>query len=116
MWSSTSLGINAVCGRLQTPRRTQGPGQLTVGLGVVEEQLLGRVPAQLALQMEGAPGELADGVRAHGDVDVGDGLLPRADTFQEVPLVERADRQVDGDGGERFLRSEERRVGEEWRS
>src|ERR1035441_3066259 len=103
MWSSPRLGINAGRWRLQTPRRTQGPGQLTVGLGVVEEQLLGRVPAQPALQIEGAPGELTDGVRAHGDVDVGDGLLPRANTFQRVHLVGGAHWQVDGVRVERFL-------------
>ena len=80
---------------LEAPRRAQSASQFAIGFGVVNELFLVWVPTQFALQMERAPGELADGIRADGDVDMGDRFLPRADAFEEVPLVKGAHGQAD---------------------
>jgi len=79
-----------------------------VCIRVVNEQLLFRIPAELALELESAPCELADSIRSHRDVDIRDRLLPGADTLNEVSLVEVADRQANVVGAERIIQERSR--------
>ena len=72
---------------LQLPGGSHGPVEQCVGLAVVEELLLYRIPAQLPPQPGGNELELAECVCADGDLDRSRRLVPPFDGVDEVGPV-----------------------------
>src|SRR5262245_45920442 len=72
---------------LELPRLAHGRGDQLVGLGVADELLLLRVPAQLAAQEHGDVVEVTDRRRSVAHLGRGHRLLATPDAVEEVALV-----------------------------
>src|SRR5207244_12504018 len=70
-------------------------GEVAVGLGVVDELLALRVPAELAAQPHGDDAQVTHRHRAVADLGLGDRRLAAADAPEEVAHVVAALAQLD---------------------
>src|SRR5437870_6533935 len=73
-----------------------------IGFLVAAEFLLGRIPLQLALELEGDVAEVANADRAMPDLDVADRPFAAADAVEEVAHVIVRDVEPRGATGQRF--------------
>src|SRR5215831_17165316 len=73
---------------LQMPRRAHLASKETkVSLRIIKEPFLLRVPSNLAVKTNSDFGDVAEGVRTHGFIDVGDRGSTTLDAIQKVAHV-----------------------------
>ncbi len=77
------------------PRTPHRPRQHTAGFGVVDKVLFFRVPLKLASQPDCNVVQLADRVRADGNIYWARRPLAHPDGVQEIPVVVTAGHEVD---------------------